>query len=105
MNGTVELADRSQKIRFDLQGQVVAGGQFNVKGQWLRPTQQINLALRAQDLAAKVLDRPFNLPISASAGKIDGNLRVQLRPNQPPNLQGSAQLKDVTGRISHCQHL
>lgn len=100
VNGTVELADRSQKIRFDLQGQVVAGGRFNVKGQWLRPTQQINLALRAQDLAAKVLDKPFKLPISASAGKIDGNLRVQLRPNKPPNLQGTAQLKDVTGRIS-----
>jgi len=100
VHGTVQLADRSQKIRFDLQGQVVAGGKFTVKGQWLRPTQQINLALRAQDLAAKVLDRPFKLPISASTGKIDGNLRVQLRPNQPPNLQGTAQLKDVTGRIS-----
>jgi len=99
VNGTVQLADRSQTIRFDLQGQVAAGGKFTVKGQWLRPTQQINLALRVQDLAAKVLDRPFKLPISASAGKIDGNLRVRLQPNQPPSLQGTAQLKEVTGRI------
>jgi len=101
VNGTVELFDRSRRIAFNLNGSAIAGGNVNVQGEWLRPSQQINLLVRAQNLPAKLLDRLFKLPIAVSAGEVDGALKIQLRSNQLVNLQGSARLQAVTSRIAN----
>lgn len=100
VNGTAQLLDRSRRVQFDLRGQVAAGGNFNLKGQWLRSTQQANVDLRVQNLAAKILDGAFGLPVGISAGQINSNLNIQLRPNQRPSVKGTARLNDVTARIA-----
>lgn len=99
VNGTVHFFDRADRLRFNLAGRA-AGGNFRVKGQWLRPNQQANLVVQAQNLPAKFLDGAFKLPIRTLSGRVDGNLRIQLRQNQLPSLNGTAQLTNVTAQIA-----
>ncbi len=100
VNGTVQFLDRAKRLRFNLEGRVAAGGNFRVRGQWLRPTQQANLVLQAENLSAKFLDGAFKLPIATRSGQVDGNLRIQLRQNQLPSLSGTAHLKGVTAQLA-----
>jgi translocation and assembly module TamB len=101
VNGVIQLLDRSQRLRFDLKGQVIAGGKLGVKGEWFRPTQQGNLIIQAQNLPARILDGAFKLPIAISTGRVDSNLSIQLRQNQPPSLKGTARLRNVTTKIAN----
>lgn len=101
VNGTIKFLENSPAIGFDLQGLIAAGGALKVKGQTSGfDFKQINLSLQAQNLAATVLDGAFKLPISPRSGKVDGNLAIQLRSKQQPNIQGTAQLKNVTAQIA-----
>lgn len=99
VKGTVQFLDRANRLRFNLAGRA-AGGDLRVKGQWLRPNQQANLLLQAQNLPAKFLDGAFKLPIRTRSGRVDGNLRIQLRQNQLPSLNGTARLTGVTAQIA-----
>lgn len=101
VNGTVQLFDRSRRIAFKLNGRAIADSKLNMQGEWLRPSQQINLLVRAEKLPAKFLDRLFKLPIAVSAGEVNGALKIQLRANQLLNLQGSARLQGVTSKIAN----
>ena len=100
VNGIVQLLDRSQRVGFDLKGQIAAGGNLRVKGQALLPTQQANLVLQAQNLSASFLDGAFQLPINIKTGQVNANLNIHLRQNQQPNVQGTAQLQNVSARIA-----
>ena len=49
---------------------------------------------------ATKIERLIKLPLNIQRGRVDGDLKVQLRPNQPVSLQGTAQLEKVTAKIA-----
>jgi len=99
LNGKAEFVDKGQRIRFDMGGQLATGGNFNVSGEHLPPSQQTNLQLQGQNLLITDLDRLVKLPLNLSAGRVDGNLTVRYNPAQPLFLLGMARLNDVTAKF------
>jgi len=101
VNGTIQFLQDSPGLGFDLSGQLAAGGRLRVKGEASGlDFRQLNAALQVQNLPAPVLSGAFKLPIQPLAGTVAGNLNLQLRPNQQPNLKGTAQLQNVDAQIA-----
>lgn len=101
VNGTIQFLPKSPGLGFDLSGQLAAGGKLRVKGESSGlDFRRLNAALQVQNLPARVLDGAFKLPIQPLAGTVAGNLNLQLRPNQQPNLKGTAQLQNVDAQIA-----
>ncbi|HBE51724.1 MAG TPA: hypothetical protein DDW76_23850, partial [Cyanobacteria bacterium UBA11369] len=99
-NGQVELKDNNQRFRFELGGQIASGGNINLQGEYLRPTQQLNVEeLKAQQVQAADVDRLLKLPLNLQAGRVDASLQVKYNPTQPLSLLGTAQLQDVTAGV------
>nr|MCU0515530.1 DUF748 domain-containing protein [Oscillatoria sp. Prado101] len=111
VSGTLKLSDRlafgepriPEKLNYELQGTATAGGNFQITGETALPEIKTNLTVQAQNFSATELDRltknSIKLPIDLSAGKLDGNLQLQLRQNELLDLQGVARLHAVTAKI------
>ncbi|HEY9850580.1 MAG TPA: translocation/assembly module TamB domain-containing protein [Leptolyngbyaceae cyanobacterium] len=99
LGGNAQFLDNNQRIRFDLAGKLVTGGNFNIAGEHLPPSQQTNIQLQGQNLLANELDRLLKLPLDLRAGRVDGNLNVRYNPNAPLFLTGTANLQDITAGI------
>jgi translocation and assembly module TamB len=101
VNGSGQLLDQNQLIAFYLDGQPVTGGTFEIQGESRLKTQQTNLKLQAQNLLGSDITRLVDLPLDLQAGRIDGNLTAQLRPErQQPSLLGTVGLKAVTAQFN-----
>ena len=99
-NGSVQLRDNNQRFRFELGGQLTSGGNLFLEGEYLLPTQQINLQqLQAQQIQATEVDRLLKLPLNLQAGLLDASLQVKYNPTQPLSLLGTARLYDVTAGL------
>jgi translocation and assembly module TamB len=102
-SGTLKLSDRYQKLSYEVRGAATTGGNFQITGVTALPEQKTNLTVQAQDFPATELDRlakrTVKLPIDLSAGKLDGNLQLQLRQNELLDFKGIASLKSVTAKI------
>jgi len=101
LNGIAHLLDQNQLISLELAGQPATGGNFKIQGESRLKTQQTNLQLQGQNLLGADLARLVKLPLSIDAGRVDGNLNVQLLvPNKPqPLVFGTAGLKAVTAKL------
>ena len=101
VNGLTNLLDNNQRIRFEVAGQQPAvGGNINLKGEFFRPTQKTNLLIRGQNLLATDVDRIIKLPaIDFQAGRVDGNLMVQLQKQQSPSFLGTTNFRGATVQV------
>ncbi|MBW4575277.1 MAG: translocation/assembly module TamB domain-containing protein [Aphanothece sp. CMT-3BRIN-NPC111] len=105
-NGTGRLLDNNQRIAFDLEGQLVKGGNFTIKGENRRAARQTNIAIAGQNMLAADISRLVKLDaVKLYAGRVDGNLEVQLRPEQPTLFLGIANFKQVTAKIAQVPQL
>jgi translocation and assembly module TamB len=106
INGTAELRDSNQRVWFDVAGQTNnSGGNLAVRGEANIKTSAINLQLRGQDLLAADITRLIKLPVNLQAGRVNGDLQIQLPPGQLPLLYGSANLQGVTLQIPRLPQL
>lgn len=99
VNGNGQLLDENQRVKFYLDGQPVSGGNFKIQGESRLKTQQTNLQLQGQKLLGAELTRLVELPLEIQTGSVNGNLTVQLRPEQQPTLLGTAGLQAVTAKF------
>lgn len=106
INGTAQLLDKNQLIKFQLRGEADSGGSVAITGEVIPQTLASKLQLRSQDLSAAQITDLIKLPFDLQAGKVNGNLQIQLTPNQPQRgiigelvLNGSADLQGVTMEI------
>ncbi len=107
VSGNAYLKDESHHIQFDVKGTAITGGNFKIKGEYLReknqpawPPSQVNLLIQAQNLLAADVDRLIPLPIDLQAGRIDANFTAALKATDKlPNLIGTATFRDVTAAI------
>ncbi len=97
--GSLLFLGASQKMQLDLKGALAAGGQIRTKGEVRLPLEEAKLLIQAQNIPATLLDGAYALPIKVLAGRVGGNITVQLKKNLRPSLQGVASLKDVDAAI------
>ncbi|WP_017651912.1 translocation/assembly module TamB domain-containing protein [Fortiea contorta] len=100
LNGTAELRDNNQLVRFDVGGRADnSGGNVAVRGEAVLKTQAANLQIRGQDLLAADITSLIKLPLNLPTGRVNGDLQVQLIPQQQPLLYGNASLQGATLQI------
>lgn len=100
VNGVAQFLENNQLIQFELGGQMVRGGNLELRGEYRPSTEQSNLQIQTQNLLASDLTRLVPLPLDLQAGRVDGNLKVQLRKEQQAELFGTAVLKAVRVQIN-----
>ncbi len=100
VTGIANFFDNSQRIGYELVGQSTKGGDVNVQGETIvNNGLNSNVNVRAQDFLASEVDRLVKFPIDLTQGRVNGNVNVQLRPNQRAIARGTADFKDVTVQI------
>jgi translocation and assembly module TamB len=99
LNGTAQLLENNQLMRFDVAAQADSGGSLTLKGDTRLKTQAANLQLRGQDLLAADITRIIKLPLTLQSGRVNGDLQIQLIPQQQTLLYGSAFLQGVAIEI------
>ncbi|BAY23651.1 hypothetical protein NIES2100_34430 [Calothrix sp. NIES-2100] len=105
LNGTAQLLDNNQVIRFDIAAQADSGGNVALKGDTRLKTQAADLQIRGQDLLAADITRIIQLPLTLQAGRVNGDLQIQLIPQQQTLLYGSAFLQGVALQIPRLPQL
>ncbi|NDJ24595.1 DUF748 domain-containing protein [Nostoc sp. B(2019)] len=106
LNGTAQLLENNQRIRFDVAGQADSGGNISIQGETRSKVLAGNLQLQGQGLLAADVTRLIKLPFSLKAGRVNGDLQqVQLAPGQPTLLFGSASLQGVTLQVPRVPQL
>ncbi len=100
-NGVARFLDDNQRIQFDVSGLAVDGGAVRVAGEHRPDTQQTALSVQGQNLLATDIRRLVDLPIALEAGRIDGNLALQLAPEERTEITGTATLRDVTATLEN----
>jgi translocation and assembly module TamB len=100
VSGTATFLGASQKVQLDLKAALAIGGQIKAKGEVKLPLEQAKLLIQAQNVPAALFDRAYTLPLQVRAGRVGGNITVQLLKNQQPSLQGVALLKGVDAAVT-----
>jgi translocation and assembly module TamB len=90
----------SQRMQFKANGALARSGQIRAQGEVELPLKQANIALRAQNVPAALMDQAYQLPVRVSAGQANANVQVRLRPGARPYLLGTAALTGVTAAIA-----
>ncbi|MEA5554257.1 translocation/assembly module TamB domain-containing protein [Anabaena cylindrica UHCC 0172] len=97
LNGTAQLVENNKLIKFELAGKAESGGNIYLQGDLrAQATLEGKLKLKAEDLLAADITRLINLPLRLQAGRVNGDLQIQLIPEQDTLLYGSAVLQGVT---------
>ncbi|BAZ79303.1 translocation/assembly module TamB domain-containing protein [Sphaerospermopsis kisseleviana CS-549] len=104
--GTAQLIENNRLIKFDVAGKPENGGNIFLQGN-LRAQANLegNLKVKTQDLLAADITRLIQLPINLQAGRVNGDLQIQLIPNQQTLLDGTAALQGVTLQIPQVPQL
>lgn len=96
-SGDVRFFDGNERITYEATGRSLTGGTLRLNGESIRKPLATNIQIQAQNFLVAEVDRLARLPIDLPAGRANGNITVQLRPDQKqPELSGTAQFKDVT---------
>lgn len=97
LNGSIELFDENKRFTYELTGRSLTGGEVDLMGETLLPSQETNLQVRANNFLVSEVDRLLNLPFDLPKGRGGGNFNVELRPNiKNPPINGTAQFAGVT---------
>ncbi|AFY47940.1 hypothetical protein Nos7524_2088 [Nostoc sp. PCC 7524] len=105
VQGTAAFLENNQLIKYTVQGEADSGGKIAIEGDVRPKTLVANLQLQAQDILASNVTRIVKLPLNLQAGRVNGDLQIQLAPEQRPMISGSADLNNVTLQIPRTPQL
>ncbi len=98
-SGKARFLNDNKLIQFDLDGELVSGGNFTIKGETRPSVGESKIAVLGSDTSAPEVGRLIQIPLLLQAGKLDGNLEVNVVRDKPLQFLGTATLKDVTARV------
>jgi translocation and assembly module TamB len=95
--GEVKPFDNNRRFAYEADGKSVQGGKFDLKGESLNQKGlNSNIDIRGQDFAIAEIDRLVKFPVDLPQGRVNGQVNVKLRPNEPALVNGTADFKNVT---------
>jgi translocation and assembly module TamB len=100
LNGTAQILENNELIKFDVGGQPDNGGSIFLQGNLRPKTQEVNLELlRAKNFQAADVSRIVKLPVTLQAGRVQGDLKIlniQLKQKEQNSLIfGQANVQEV----------
>jgi translocation and assembly module TamB len=104
VSGVARILPENQGISFDLSGEPTRGGAVEISGVAQLEKQQAELKIQAQNFPAADLSRLVDLPLRLQAGRVDGDLtlQLQLQPQQSEiAVNGTANITQVTADIEN----
>jgi translocation and assembly module TamB len=106
VNGITHFSEENKRIKLDLQGLPLTGGNLRLIGD-TRPTQQqYNLLVTGKTLLADDISRLLRMRgLRFPAGRVDGNLEVKINANQPVLAWGNVHLDKTTFKIAKVPQL
>lgn len=99
VNGTAQLSDDYQLIKFRVTGDPTLGGNIALEGEARPQTLAFNFNLKARDILASDITRLIPLPIDFQAGRARGDLNIQWARNKQPLLFGRADFQDLNLKV------
>ncbi len=100
VTGAANFSDNSRRIAYDLDGESTKEGGVDIKGETIIDNGlNSKLNIRGREFLVAEIDRLVKFPINLRQGRVNGNVDVQLRPNQRAIVKGTANFKDVTAQI------
>ena len=98
LNGDATFLEGSQRIAYQLDGRSDSGGTLKLNGETVtKPEQTTNVHVQGQNFALAEIDRLVKLPVNLPAGRTNGAIDAQIRPNQKtPYLTGTATFTGAT---------
>jgi translocation and assembly module TamB len=101
LSGTAKIFHNGRLLKIEVAGKASNGGDVFIQGD-VRPgkTLTADLQVKAQELLAADVTHLIVLPVDLQQGRVNGDLRVQLMPNQKTLLYGNAGLLGVTLQVN-----
>jgi translocation and assembly module TamB len=103
LNGLVKLLEDNQRFQYDLSGESLSAGTFDVQGETRNLAAKgdseskldSQLTVSGKNFPLLELDRLIRLPIDLKAGRADGKVKLAVRPDSSVSLQGGGKFKGV----------
>ncbi|MFM7407296.1 MAG: translocation/assembly module TamB domain-containing protein [Cuspidothrix sp.] len=106
VNGTAQILPNNKVIKLDLLGKPATGGGIAIAGDLIpEKTLAGDFNIKADNLSAADITRIVSLPLNLEAGKVNGNVRIQVTPYQKPLLYGDVTVEGVTLSIPRLPQL
>ncbi|MBC6422555.1 MAG: translocation/assembly module TamB domain-containing protein [Hormoscilla sp. SP12CHS1] len=96
INSQLNIFGNNQNFRFDINGKLDSGGDFNAQGNVQLSQRQANVQVRTQALCLAPLSSliPDFLAVTVQSGILDSNIFVRYR-NDQPSLNGTVSFQDI----------
>jgi translocation and assembly module TamB len=106
VNGTAKLLEKNRLIKLDLAGTPGTGGSIYIQGD-VRPGRSLagDVRIQTKGLLAAEITRLVKLPLNLQAGRVNGDVQIQLTPDRPTLLFGNASVQGVTLSIPRVPQL
>ncbi|MUG91118.1 DUF748 domain-containing protein [Scytonema sp. UIC 10036] len=102
VNGEAEIQSQNQLVNYEVSAQPTRGGTVQLDGTTQIKSLQTNLKVKAQNFQAADLSRLIELPTVLQAGRVDGDLTLQLQQSDPEiTVTGTANAYQVTAQIQN----
>ncbi|KYC42346.1 hypothetical protein WA1_20465 [Scytonema hofmannii PCC 7110] len=102
VNGIARIQSQNQLVNYEVSAQPTRGGTVQLDGTTQIKSLQTNLKVKAQNFQATDLSRLIELPTVLQAGRVDGDLTVQLQQSSPEiSVTGTANVYQVTAKIQN----
>ncbi|MEO0376677.1 MAG: DUF748 domain-containing protein, partial [Cyanobacteria bacterium P01_A01_bin.17] len=98
-SGKLKFIEDKSRLQFEAQGKIASGGRLRTRGETSLDLEKINVLLLARNISAPILDGAFELPVQIASGRVDANLNIQLRPDERPNVRGTARMQKIDAQI------
>jgi translocation and assembly module TamB len=103
VNGVAQLLDKNRLIRFELQARPKNGGTAWVGGDLRLSKTSIDeakLKVQGEGVLAADITRIVKLPLTLQAGRVNGNVLLNLKPEQPALIDGNATIVGVAAQVA-----
>ncbi|NJO77459.1 MAG: DUF748 domain-containing protein [Cyanobacteria bacterium RM1_2_2] len=98
VNGRFSLKDEGQRLDLKMTAEPHERGKLHVEADIRFDTNQIDLAVQTQALQIKSLMPFVPTDVKLDGGVLDSDVKLQILPKQPPQVTGTAHLKDAAAR-------
>lgn len=96
VNGYFSLQEQGERLVFDMAAQPDQG-KMRLQGDLQLNADQIQLALQTQALPIKAFAPFIPTSLKVQSGLLTTNIKLQAQPDRPPELSGTAELRDLAG--------
>lgn len=99
LDGRLSLQDNNNYLTFESTGQLVNGGDVEIRGDVVLDERRIKLVVQGEELLASEVNALLKLPVNLTAGRLWSNLDVEFLNNELTAVNGTARFEEAIASI------